>query len=98
MSSIFLTVLYRTQTTKFFTKTWHIYCAAILVRASKEGRMRVVTFRGAAVKRQRKIGDDKILLSFYSRPPIVVSCSEWEAEKQNIYYEAGVRRRDVVRK
>jgi hypothetical protein len=59
--------------------------------------MRVVTFRGAAVKRQRKIGDDKILLVFYSRPPIVVTSNEWESEKQNMYYDAGVRRRDVVR-
>lgn len=59
--------------------------------------MRVVTFRGAAVKRQRKIGDDKILLVFYSRPPLVVSPQEWEAEKQNMYYESGVKRRDIVR-
>jgi len=59
--------------------------------------MRVVTFRGSAVKRQRKIGDDKILLVFYSRPPIVVTPQEWEVEKQNTYYDAGVRRRDVVR-
>lgn len=59
--------------------------------------MRVVTFRGAAVKRQRKIGDDKILLVFYSRPPLVVSPQEWETEKQNMYYESGVKRRDIVR-
>jgi phenylalanyl-tRNA synthetase beta subunit len=33
--------------------------------AGKErAHMRVVTFRGAAVKRQRKIGDDKISLAF----------------------------------
>ena len=59
--------------------------------------MRVVTFRGAAVKRQRKISDDKILLVFYSKPPLVVSPSEWEAEKKNMYYDADVKRRDVVR-
>lgn len=59
--------------------------------------MRVVMFRGSAVKRQRKIGDDKILLVFYSRPPVVVTPQEWEAEKQNMYYDAGVRRRDIVR-
>jgi hypothetical protein len=59
--------------------------------------MRVVLFRGAAVKRQRKIGDDKILLVFYSRPPIVVTPQEWESEKQNMYYDASVRRRDIVR-
>lgn len=59
--------------------------------------MRVVKFRGAAVKRQRKIADGKILLVFYSRPPMVVTPDEWEAEKTNIYYDAGVKRRDVVR-
>lgn len=59
--------------------------------------MRVVTFRGAAVKRQRKIGDDKILLFFYSRPQLMVTPREWEAEKQNMYYDAGAKRRDVVR-
>lgn len=59
--------------------------------------MRVVKFRGYAVKRQRKIGDDKILLMFYSRAPLVVTPQEWEAEKQNNYYDAGVRRRDIVR-
>lgn len=59
--------------------------------------MRVVTFRGSAVKRQRKIGDGKILLVFYSRPPVVVTPAEWETEKQNNYYDAGVRRRDIVR-
>jgi hypothetical protein len=59
--------------------------------------MRVVTFRGAAVKRQRKISDDKILLVFYSRPPLVVTAAEWDAEKQNKYYDANVKRSDVVR-
>jgi hypothetical protein len=59
--------------------------------------MRVVTFRGSAVKRQRKIGDDKILLVFYSKPPIVVTAVEWEAGKANLYYDANVKRRDVVR-
>lgn len=59
--------------------------------------MRVVTFQGAAVKRQRKIGENKILLVFYSRPPLVVSPEEWESGKQNIYYDATVKRRDIVR-
>jgi len=59
--------------------------------------MRVVTFRGAAVKRQRKIDENKILLVFYSKPPLVVTPKEWEAEKANIYYDADVKRRDVVR-
>lgn len=59
--------------------------------------MRVVTFRGSAVKRQRKISDDKILLVFYSRPPLVVTPEEWEAGKTNMFYDASVKRRDVVK-
>jgi hypothetical protein len=59
--------------------------------------MRVVTYNGHAVKRQKKIGDEKILLVFYSRPPLVVSPAEWEAGKSNVYYDANVKRRDVVR-
>jgi hypothetical protein len=59
--------------------------------------MRVVTFRGSAVKRQRKIGDDKILLVFYSKPPLVVTSTEWEAGKSNLYYDANVKRKDIVR-
>jgi hypothetical protein len=59
--------------------------------------MRVVTYNGHAVKRQKKIGDEKILLVFYSRPPLVVTPTEWEAGKSNIYYDANVKRRDVVR-
>lgn len=59
--------------------------------------MRVVTFNGSAVKRQRKIGEGKILLVFYSRPPLVVTPEEWETGKQNVYYDATVKRRDIVR-
>ena len=59
--------------------------------------MRIVTFQGAAVKRQRKISDDKILLVFYSQPPMVVTPAEWEAGKQNLYYDSTVKRRDIVR-
>jgi hypothetical protein len=59
--------------------------------------MRVVTFNGHAVKRQRKLSDEKILLVFYSRPPLVVTPAEWDAGKQNKYYDAGTKRSDVVR-
>ena len=59
--------------------------------------MRVVIFDGHAVKRQRKLADDKILLVFYSRPPLVVTPTEWEAGKQNKYYDASVKRSEVVR-
>lgn len=60
--------------------------------------MRVVTFNGHAVKRQRKLSDDKILLVFYNRPAQVVSPAEWDAGKQNLFYDSNeVKRRDVVR-
>jgi hypothetical protein len=59
--------------------------------------MRVVTFRGGAVKRQRKISDNTILVVFYSRPPMVVTPAEWETEKQNMFYDASVKRREIVR-
>ena len=59
--------------------------------------MRVVLFRGAAVKRQRKIGPDQILVVFYDRPPEVVSADEWETFSADQYHEADVRRCDVVR-
>lgn len=59
--------------------------------------MRVVTFNGTAVKRQKKIDADKILLWFYSRKPQVVSVAEWEAGKQNMYFGADAPRHKVVR-
>jgi hypothetical protein len=59
--------------------------------------MRVVEFRGHAVKRQRKIGPDQILVVFYSRPPEVVSVDEWETFSTNQYFEDGVKRSEVVR-
>ena len=59
--------------------------------------MRVVTFDGSAVRKQKKIGNDKILLVFYNRPAIVVTVAEWEAGKKNLYYDANARRCDVVR-
>jgi hypothetical protein len=59
--------------------------------------MRVVTFEGHAVKRQKKIGDNKILLVFYSRPAMVVTPEQWEAGKKNNYYDAEVKRCDIVR-
>jgi hypothetical protein len=59
--------------------------------------MRVVEFDGDAVKRQKKIGANKILVVFYDRPPIVVTPAEWAARSANRYYSGDVRRRDVVR-
>jgi hypothetical protein len=59
--------------------------------------MRVVTFEGQAVKRQKKISDDKILLVFYNRPPRVVTPDQWDAGKQNKYYDGSTPRKDVVR-
>jgi hypothetical protein len=59
--------------------------------------MRTVEYRGAAVKRQKKIGPDQIKVVFYDRPPEVVSADEWETFSQNRYHETDVRRCDVVR-
>lgn len=59
--------------------------------------MRVVTFDGHAVKRQKKIADDKILLVFYNRPPRVVSPAQWDAGKANKYYDGTTPRKEVVR-
>ena len=59
--------------------------------------MRVITFEGHAVKRQRKLSDEKILLVFYNRPAMVVTPAEWEAGKKNLYYDNTVKRCDIVR-
>lgn len=59
--------------------------------------MRVVMFRGAAVKRQQKIGDNKILVVFYNRPAVVVSTKDWENEKTNKYTDGAVPRRQLVK-
>ena len=59
--------------------------------------MRVVMFRGAAVKRQQKIGDDKILVVFYNRPAVVISAKDWENEKANKYTDGSVPRKQLVK-
>lgn len=59
--------------------------------------MRVVMFRGSAVKRQQRIGDDKILVVFYNKPSIVVTVIEWESEKTNRYTDGTVPRRQLVK-
>lgn len=59
--------------------------------------MRVVMFRGYAVKRQKKVAPDKIELRFFTRGPLVVTPQEWDAEKENKYYDNNVSRKNVVR-
>ena len=59
--------------------------------------MRVVMFRGSAVKRQQRIGDDKILVVFYNKPSMVVTVREWESEKTNRYTDGTVPRRQLVK-
>lgn len=59
--------------------------------------MRVVMFREKAVKRQQKIGDDKILVVFYNQPACVVSTREWENEKSNKFTDGSVPRREFVK-
>lgn len=62
----------------------------------KVSQMRVVTFRGFAVKRQKKVGNN-ILLTFFSQPPMLVTPVEWENDKKNLYYSAELKRREIVR-
>lgn len=59
--------------------------------------MRVVEFSGVAVKRQRKINADQMLITFYNKPPQVISVKDWERFSGSRYYDNNVRRRDVVR-
>jgi hypothetical protein len=59
--------------------------------------MRVVMFRGRAVRRQQKIGDNKILVAFYNHPSVVVTAAEWENGKENKYTDGTVPRKMVVR-
>lgn len=60
--------------------------------------MRIVQYDGHAVKRQRKISDNEILITFYSREPLVVTPQEWERNAENKYFDdPSLRRRDVVR-
>jgi predicted HicB family RNase H-like nuclease len=67
-------------------------------RKQNEGALvRVITFNGHAVKRQKKIGDNKILVFFFNRTQQIVTPQEWEAGKQNLYYDSTVKRRDIVR-
>jgi hypothetical protein len=59
--------------------------------------MRVVMFRDKAVKRQQKIGEDKILVVFYNASAIVVSAKEWETEKTNMFSDGSIPRREFVK-
>lgn len=59
--------------------------------------MRVVMFRGKAVRRQQKMGDDKILVTFYNHPSVIVSPVEWDKGKANKYTDGTVPRKMVVR-
>jgi hypothetical protein len=59
--------------------------------------MRVVMFDGAAVKRQKKLNENQVVVQFYTRPPRIVTPAEWVAGKTYKYYESTIARRDVVR-
>lgn len=59
--------------------------------------MRVVEYSGVAVKKQRKINGRDLLLTFYDQTQKIVSIKDWEQNAANKYYDASVRRRDVVR-
>lgn len=60
--------------------------------------MRVVMFQGKAVKRQRRIGDNKIMVTFYNNhSSVVVSSAEWENGRTDKYTDGTVPRKMVVR-
>lgn len=60
--------------------------------------MRIVTYRGAAVKKQNKLKNGDIRVVFYDSPPAVVTLAEWQANSKSEFYSDDVRRSDVVRK
>lgn len=60
--------------------------------------MRVVTYSGAAVKKQHKLKSGDIRVVFYDKPPTVVTLADWQANSKSEFYSDDVRRSDVVRK
>jgi hypothetical protein len=60
--------------------------------------MRVVEYHGVAVKRQRKISKNEMVLTFYNKDPQVVSVRDWAKYSNSKFYNDDVRRCDVVRK
>ena len=59
--------------------------------------MRVVTYKGWPVKRQKKVGENKILVRFYEQPPITVTSEEWEKNRKDQYFSDCVQRSQIVR-
>lgn len=56
--------------------------------------MRIVTYNGLPVKRQKKIGHNEIKVVFYDdNPPIVVTVREWQKNSQNKYFDDPKARR-----
>lgn len=66
--------------------------------------MRIVEYCGIPVKRQKKVyrkwwGGYDIQVTFYDRPPILVSPADWQTNSKNRYFDdPTVRRCEVVRK
>jgi hypothetical protein len=59
--------------------------------------MRIVEYSGHAVKRQRKLADGQILVTFYDSAPLAVTPQEWRNNSKSVYFDdPSVRRRDVV--
>lgn len=105
---MFLTVYFRIQISKFLAISWHITCrgsfrsAAFSLpdryRLESTVSMRIVEYNGHAVKRQRKLADGQILITFYDQAPVAVTPQDWRANSKSVYFDSpNVRRRDVVR-
>ena len=60
--------------------------------------MRIVEYKGSPVKRQKKVAADQILLTFYTRPPMVVTPEEWSRNRCNRFInDLAARRCHVAR-
>jgi hypothetical protein len=60
--------------------------------------MRIVKYKGKAVKKQRALGDGNILVYPYDEKPFAVTVRDWRLFSTNEFHtNSDTRRRDVVR-
>ena len=59
--------------------------------------MRIVKFRGKAVKKQRALGDGNILVYPYDEKPFAVTVREWVLFSENEFHNNDTRRIDAVK-
>lgn len=74
-----------------------LFCAAVLAAGFVGVVMRIVEYAGQPVRRQRKLDQNKILICFYNRAPLVVTPAEWVKNSQNKYFPDTLSRKDVVK-